>query len=102
MQIFDRGMLQDADSRNIDFSNTIIFMTSNLASDVLFQKYTEGMNSPDDLLEELRPYLNDYFRPEFLGRIKPIVFLPFRPEVMKPIVKLNLEKSKRDCWIIKI
>ena len=41
-------------------------MTSNLASDVLFQKYTEGMNSPDDLLEELRPYLNGYFDLNFL------------------------------------
>ncbi len=95
MQIFDRGMLQDADRRNIDFSNTIIFMTSNLASDVLFQKYNEGMNSPEDLLEELRPYLNQYFRPEFLGRVKPIVFLPLSPEVMKPIVELKLGKIKK-------
>jgi type VI secretion system protein VasG len=81
MQIFDRGMLQDADRRNIDFSNTTIFMTSNLASDVLFQKYNEGMISPDELLDELRPYMNQYFRPEFLGRVKPIVFLPLQSEV---------------------
>ena len=77
MQIFDRGMLQDADRRNIDFSNTTIFMTSNLASDVLFEKYNRGDDlDPEDLLEELRPYMNQYFRPEFLGRVKPIVFLP--------------------------
>ncbi|RPI73336.1 MAG: type VI secretion system ATPase TssH [Ignavibacteriales bacterium] len=95
MQIFDRGMLQDADRRNIDFSNTIIFMTSNLASDVLFEKYNEGMDSPEDLLEELRPYMNKYFRPEFLGRVKPIVFLPLTAEVMKPIVELKLGKVKK-------
>ncbi len=95
MQIFDRGMLQDADRRNIDFSNTIIFMTSNLASDVLFQKYNEGMTSPDDLLEELRPYMNQYFRPEFLGRVKPIVFLPLTKEAMKPIVELKLGKIQK-------
>ena len=95
MQIFDRGMLQDADRRNIDFSNTIIFMTSNLASDVLFQKYNEGMTSPDDLLEELRPYMNQYFRPEFLGRVKPIVFIPLTKEVMKPIVELKLGKIRK-------
>ena len=95
MQIFDRGMLQDADRRNIDFSNTTIFMTSNLASDVLFQKYNEGMTSPDDLLEELRPYMNQYFRPEFLGRIKPIIFLPLTKEVMKPIVELKLGKIQK-------
>ncbi|OGU72999.1 MAG: ClpV1 family T6SS ATPase [Ignavibacteria bacterium RBG_16_34_14] len=95
MQIFDRGMLQDADRRNIDFSNTTIFMTSNLASDVLFEKYNGGMTSPDDLLEELRPYMNQYFRPEFLGRVKPIVFLPLSPDVMKPIVELKLNKVKK-------
>jgi type VI secretion system protein VasG len=96
MQIFDRGMLQDADRRNIDFSNTTIFMTSNLASDVLFQKYNEGMTSPDDLLDELRPYMNQYFRPEFLGRVKPIVFLPLQSSVMKMIVEMKLRKiSKR-------
>jgi type VI secretion system protein VasG len=95
MQIFDRGMLQDADRRNIDFSNTTIFMTSNLASDILFQKYNDGMTSPDDLLEELRPYMNQYFRPEFLGRVKPIVFLPLTHDVMKPIVEMKLNKIKR-------
>ncbi len=95
MQIFDRGMLQDADRRNIDFSNTIIFMTSNLASEVLFQKYNGGMTSPDDLLEELRPYMNQYFRPEFLGRVKPIVFLPLSKDVMKPIVEMKLGKIRK-------
>lgn len=95
MQIFDRGMLQDADRRNIDFTNTTIFMTSNLASEVLFEKYNSGMTNPDDLLEELRPYMNQYFRPEFLGRLKPIVFLPLTKETMKPIVGIKLGKIQR-------
>jgi type VI secretion system protein VasG len=82
-------------TRNIDFSNTTIFMTSNLASEVLFEKYNNGMTNPDDLLEELRPYMNQYFRPEFLGRVKPIVFLPLTAEVMKPIVELKLGKIKK-------
>jgi len=90
MQVFDRGMLQDADRRQISFNNTIIFMTSNLASEVIFQKYNEGMTSPDDLLEEMRPYLNQYFRPEFLGRVKPILLLPLSSDVMKKIVELKL------------
>jgi type VI secretion system protein VasG len=95
MQVFDRGMLQDADRRNIDFSNTIIFMTSNLASDVLFEKYNGGMTNSEELLEELRPYMNQYFRPEFLGRIKPIVFLPLSSEAMRPIVEMKLNKIKQ-------
>jgi type VI secretion system protein VasG len=92
MQVFDRGMLKDADRRDINFANTIIFMTSNLASEVLFEKYNDGMTSPDDLLEELRPYMNQYFRPEFLGRVKPIIFLPLVSEVMKTIVNIKLNK----------
>ncbi len=90
MQVFDRGMLQDADRRQIDFNNTIIFMTSNLASEVIFANYNEGMTDPDDLLEEMRPYMNQHFRPEFLGRLKPIVFLPLADDVMKLIVELKL------------
>jgi type VI secretion system protein VasG len=70
-------------------------MTSNLASEVIFQKYEEGMTSPDDLLEELRPYLNQYFRPEFLGRLKPILFLPLSQEVMTDIVKLKLSRLSK-------
>ncbi len=98
MQVFDRGMLKDADRRDINFSNTIIFMTSNLASDVLFEKYNEGITSPDDLLEELRPYMNQYFRPEFLGRVKPIIFLPLVPEVMKTIVNIKLNKMAKRLY----
>jgi len=95
MQVFDRGMLQDATRRNINFSNTIIFMTSNLASEVLFEKYNDGMTNPEDLLEELRPYLNQYFRPEFLGRVKPIVFLPLGAEVMAGIVQMKLSRMTK-------
>ena len=95
MQVFDRGMLQDSDRRQIDFSNTLIFMTSNLASEVIFENFNEGMESPDDLLEELRPYLNHHFRPEFLGRVKPIIFLPLASEVMSLIVGLKLGKLAR-------
>lgn len=95
MQIFDRGMLQDADRRNIDFTNTTIFMTSNLASEILFEKYNEGVTDPDVLLEILRPYMNQYFRPEFLGRLKPIVFLPLSKETMKPIVEIKLGKIQK-------
>jgi len=95
MQVFDRGMLQDAERRQISFNNTIIFMTSNLASEVLFEKFESGITSPDDLLEEMRPYLNQYFRPEFLGRVKPVVLLPLNQDVLKKIVELKLSRITR-------
>jgi len=92
MQVFDRGMLQDAERRHINFSNTLIFMTSNLASDVLFDLYSNDVKDPEVLLEELRPHLNQHFRPEFLGRVKPIVFLPLATDVMKKIVELKISR----------
>jgi len=95
MQVFDRGMLQDAERRQINFNNTIIFMTSNLASEVVFEKYESGITSPDDLLEEMRPYLNQHFRPEFLGRVKPVVLLPLNQDVLKKIVELKLSRITR-------
>ena len=95
MQVFDRGMLQDAERRQINFNNTIIFMTSNLASEVIFEKYESGITSPDDLLEEMRPYLNQHFRPEFLGRVKPVVLLPLNQDVLKKIVELKLSRITR-------
>ena len=95
MQVFDRGMLQDSDRRQIDFSNTLIFMTSNLASEVIFENYYDGMQDPEALLEELRPHMNHHFRPEFLGRVKPIVFLPLAKDVMSTIVGLKLGKLSR-------
>jgi type VI secretion system protein VasG len=95
MQVFDRGMLEDAERRRISFANTIIFLTSNLASDVLFKKFEEGVTDPDALLEELRPYLYQHFRPEFLGRLTPIVFLPLASEVMRKIVEMKLSRIGR-------
>jgi type VI secretion system protein VasG len=95
MQVFDRGMLQDAERRQISFNNTIIFMTTNLASEVIFEKYGSGVTSPDELLEEMRPYLNQYFRPEFLGRVKPVVLLPLNQDVLKKIVELKLSRITR-------
>jgi type VI secretion system protein VasG len=95
MQVFDRGMLQDAERRQISFNNTIIFMTTNLASEVIFEKFESGITSPDNLLEEMRPYLNQYFRPEFLGRVKPVVLLPLNQDVLKKIVELKLSRITR-------
>jgi len=95
MQVFDRGMLQDSERRQISFNNTIIFMTSNLASEVIFKKIEQGVTSPDGLLEEMRPYLIQHFRPEFLGRVKPILLLPLNQDVLKQIVELKLSRISR-------
>lgn len=92
MQIFDRGMLKDAEQRMIDFNNTIIFLTSNLASDILFDHYDKGVSDPAKLLEVLRPSLVEKFSPEFVGRVKPIVFLPLNLDVMTQITRLKLNK----------
>ena len=43
-------------------------------------------------MKKLRPYMNQYFRPEFLGRLKPIVFLPLASDIMSMIVEMKLNK----------
>ena len=83
LQVLDDGRLTDGQGRTIDFSNTIIIMTSNVGSQMIMD-YTG-----DEILETLR----GHFRPEFLNRIDDIViFDRIHPESMRAIVDVQLEK----------
>ncbi len=92
-QVFDRGFMRDGEGREIDFKNTVILMTSNLASDTimkLWEKY-EGFDS-DQLFEVIRPELVAHFQPALLARMKVVPFVPLGPDSLKTIVKLKLRK----------
>ena len=45
-QVFDKGMLSDGEGRVIDFKNTVLFLTSNLATDVITQLCSDGADRP--------------------------------------------------------
>jgi type VI secretion system protein VasG len=92
-QVFDKGTLADGEGRVIDFKNTVIFMTSNLGTDVLQQMCESG--EPVDiaaLREAIYPQLREHFKPALVARMTVIPFLTLGPEILKTIAKMKLRK----------
>jgi type VI secretion system protein VasG len=96
-QVFDKGMMEDGEGREIDFKNTIILLTSNACTDQLMKLTAdpETMPSPEGIIKALKPELNKIFKPAFLGRMVLVPYYPVRDETLKEIVKLKLGKIKR-------
>lgn len=92
-QVFDKGTLSDGEGRSIDFRNTIIFLTSNLASATIMEMCTNGnIPSVDELTEAIRPELQAHFKPALLARMTIVPFFPIQGEVLKSIVGIKLDK----------
>jgi type VI secretion system protein VasG len=95
-QVFDKGVLDDAEGRQIDFRNTIIILTSNTASSTMMQaclnKTPAEMPKPEQLLEAIRPQLMKQFKPAFLGRLATVPFYPIADEVLANIIRLKLNR----------
>jgi type VI secretion system protein VasG len=92
-QVFDKGVLSDGEGREIDFKNTVIFLTSNLATDVITEMTKGDERPPDDaIMGAVRPILSQYFKPALLARMAVVPFYTLRADAMKGIVRLKLEK----------
>ena len=95
-QVFDKGVLDDAEGREVDFRNTIIILTSNVASSTLMQaclnKTPEELPSADELDALIRPALAKQFKPAFLGRLKVVPFYPIPDDVLVGIIELKLDR----------
>jgi len=102
LQVLDDGRLTDNQGRTVDFTNTIIIMTSNMGSDII----TERMDQVDggylsdreqqELEEELLKMLRKRLRPEFLNRIDEVVtFRSLSREHIRQIVELQFERIER-------
>ena len=90
LQVLDDGRLTDGQGRTVDFSNTIIIMTSNVGSQLIMDYSGEDLTELDDKVLDI---LRKHFRPEFLNRIDDIVlFDRIRPEAMNAIVDIQLIK----------
>jgi type VI secretion system protein VasG len=96
-QVFDKGMMEDGEGREIDFKNTIIILTTNAGTDTLMKLTAdpETMPSWDALAKALKPELNKIFKPAFLGRMVLVPYYPVRDEALKQIVRLKLGKICR-------
>jgi type VI secretion system protein VasG len=95
-QVFDKGVLDDAEGREIDFRNTIIIATSNLASAAIMQaclnKLAAERPTPTELDQLARPQLMKHFKPAFLGRLQVVPFYPIADEVLARIIALKLQR----------
>ena len=90
-QVFDKGMLADGEGRVIDFKNTVICMTSNLASDIITELCPDGSLPDVELLSSaIRPVLSAHFKPALLARMDIVPFYPLIGDVMNDIVELKL------------
>jgi len=99
-QVFDKGVLEDGEGREIDFKNTIILLTSNAGSDAVMKLCAdpETRPDPDGLVEALRPELLKVFKPALLGRMVVVPYYPITDEVMRGIIKLQLQRIERRLW----
>ncbi len=96
-QVFDKGMMEDGEGREIDFKNTIIILTSNAGTDSMMKLCADPdtMPTPDGIVKAMKPELNKIFKPAFLGRLVIIPFYPIRDENLKRIIVLKLAKIQR-------
>jgi len=99
LQIFDDGRLTDSFGRTVDFSNTIIIMTSNLGARLIAERGKVGFEQESGLIdyEEMKKNVTEqvkkYFTPEFLNRLDDIiVFKPLSKEAVAKIIDLHLKE----------
>ena len=105
-QVFDKGLMDDAEGREIDFRNTVIILTSNAGSQHIMQacfeqdeelggavmKSAETLPDADALAEVLRPTLYKTFKPAFVGRTKVVPYYPLNDDVLADVIKLKLDR----------
>ncbi|TCK06461.1 ATP-dependent Clp protease ATP-binding subunit [Phorcysia thermohydrogeniphila] len=97
LQILDDGRLTDAKGRTVDFSNTVIIMTSNVGSEKIMNLTKEEFEKNyDKIKQDLMNELKLRFRPEFLNRIDEIIiFHPLSEEEIKKIVDLLIDRLNK-------
>jgi len=96
-QIFDKGWMEDAEGRYIDFKNTLILLTSNVGTDLIMNmcKDPELMPEPEGITKALREPLLKVFPAALLGRLVVIPYYPLSDEVMRQIIKLQLGRIEK-------
>jgi len=91
LQVFDDGRLTDGKSKTVDFKNTVIIMTSNIASQQI-QQLTEESSADWEIEAHVKEALKQHFKPEFLNRVDEIiVFHMLTKEHLRKIVDIQLD-----------
>ncbi len=94
LQVMDEGRLTDSQGRRVDFTNTLVILTSNVGSRRIMD--LSGQVSPEELTDEINQILRDHFRPEFLNRLDaPIAFQALSKESIRLIVDIQKRRLRR-------
>ena len=91
-QVFDKGFMEDAEGREVDFKNTLILLTSNVGSDLMMKLCADLDTRPEfaALAETLSLELRKVFKPAFLGRLIVVPYYPIDDASLRKIVALKL------------
>src|SRR5476651_1112557 len=90
-QIFDKGVANDGEGREIDFRNTLILMTSNLGSERIAELCENGARPSAEVLEEtIRPVLSKHFKPALLARMRVVPYYPVGGPVLRELIEIKL------------
>ena len=88
LQLLDDGRLTDGQGRTVDFKNTVVIMTSNIASDLILAYKGKDY---EKMKEEALDVLRKSFRPEFLNRVDElVVFHPLTRDELRQIVSIQI------------
>lgn len=89
LQVLDDGRLTDGKGRSVDFKNTLIIMTSNIASRMIL----EHSGTPEKIRKDVQSQLLEHFKPEFINRVDEIVvFNPLGKKEISKIIDIQLGK----------
>lgn len=96
-QVFDKGVMDDGEGREINFRNTVILLTSNVGTEHIMATCQDNAQrpAPQVLANDLKPLLNRVFKPAFLGRLSVVPYYPVQDEILEQIVELKLRKIVR-------
>jgi type VI secretion system protein VasG len=90
-QVFDKGVLNDGEGRTVDFKNTVIILTSNLATDVITQLFQQPEPPTiDQVREAIKPALTKHFKPALLARMSVVPYVPISKDILKDIAAMKL------------
>ena len=90
-QIFDKGIANDGEGREIDFRNTLILLTSNLASDQINQLCQAQRPPAAELLEQIEPSLRAHFKPALLARMRVLPYYPMDTDALAAVARQRLQ-----------
>ncbi|PZW66893.1 type VI secretion system protein VasG [Pseudomonas sp. URMO17WK12:I1] len=96
-QVFDKGVMEDGEGRQIDFKNTLILLTTNAGTEMIAGLCSdpELMPEPEGIAKALREPLLKIFPPALLGRLVTIPYYPLSDDMLKAITRLQLERIKK-------